>query len=222
MNIFEFHALSVYLQRNLWHIFSINTLNGETIWHVNYESSKKYTEKPKGRLWNYGETMIRQRYSRVSPCWLNNLPAEVGGTLSSPKKRLMGHFLVPEFDRLFLYSKCCFLFKATRTLCFFSDSNWTWKDKGLRFSQGFKQNWELYIVRGSAQEDKESPSHDQDDELKHRELGSRNPHPKSVTGHSKKIPLKCLFPSELRRVYESKLVRGSFFFLRQRQMIVLK
>lgn len=80
------------------------------------KSSKKYTEKPKGRLWNYGETMIRQRYSRVKTLLAESQPPSWSGRypVLPQKTPASGHFLVPEFDRFFWYSKYGFLFKATR------------------------------------------------------------------------------------------------------------
>lgn len=208
MNIFEFHALSVYLQRNLWHIFSINTLNGETIFTCQLWNHPRNTWK---NLKDDFETMVKPWLGRDihgwKPCWLKaNLPAEVGGTLSSPPKTpASGHFLVPEFDRFFWYSKCCFLFKATHALCFFQILTELGNIRAWGSVRALNKNWELYIVRGSAQEDKESPSHHQDDELKHRVRLPKS-HPKVSQDTPTPIPFKCLFSSELHRVYESKLV----------------
>lgn len=84
--------------------------------HVNYEIIQEIHGKPKGRLWNYGETMIRQRYSRVKTLLAESQPPSWSGRypVLPQKTPASGHFLVPEFDRFFWYSKCCFLFKATR------------------------------------------------------------------------------------------------------------
>lgn len=142
MNIFEFHALSVYLQRNLWHIFSINTLNGETIFTCQLWNHPRNTRK---NLKDDFETMVKPWLGRDihgwKPCWLKaNLPAEVGGTLSSPKKRR--HRGTSWYLNLIVFfgtQNAVFCSKQHARPLFSSDSNWTWKYKGLRFSQGFKQ-----------------------------------------------------------------------------------